>query len=364
MTPKENFYAMINGGEPEYAPCFTVDFNASVLITNNADQPWQGGVDPFGVTWSMTHEGPIPKPGDFMFTEISDWEKYVKFPDVDSLGLEQMAAIERQNMDPNKPTVMMSVCGIFERMAAFMGFENTLIALAEDPEECMRFAEAFANDKIAVIERGIDLVHPDMVALFDDVATARGLFMSPECWRRVIKPFDKKIADAVRAKGIIFCMHTCGKCEDIVDDYVEIGAQWWNSAQPMNDLKKIMEKHAGRLVVDGGWDSEGPAIRTPHRKSSPKRPNAACGSMPATKTSPSSRSSSPPPAVPWNSARSWASSLIRGEKESTTTRARTLSRSEGHLSVREARPQPVIVRIRQSSHRRLMAEKGANHGIV
>ena len=259
MTPKENFYAMINGGEPEYAPCFTVDFNASVLITNNADQPWQGGVDPFGVTWSMTHEGPIPKPGDFMFTEISDWEKYVKFPDIDSLGLEQMAAIERQNMDPNKPTVMMSVCGIFERMAAFMGFENTLIALAEDPEECMRFAEAFANYKIAVIERGIDLVHPDMVALFDDVATARGLFMSPECWRRVIKPFDKKIADAVRAKGIIFCMHTCGKCEDIVDDYVEIGAQWWNSAQPMNDLKKIMEKHAGRLVVDGGWDSEGPA---------------------------------------------------------------------------------------------------------
>lgn len=259
MTPKENFYAMINNEQPEYAPCFVLDFNMSVLLTNNADQPWQGGMDPFGVNWSLTHEGPLPEPGKFMFTEISDWEKYVKFPDVDSLGLEQMAAIELQGFDPNKPTNLASVCGIFERMAAFMGFENTLMALAEDPEECRRFAEAFADYKIATIERGIDLIHPDMVILFDDIATAQTLFMSPETWREVFKPAYKRIVDAVHAKGVIYSQHTCGKCEDIIDDYVDIGVRWWNSAQSQNDLVKIMKKYPDKLVVEGGWNSQGPA---------------------------------------------------------------------------------------------------------
>ncbi len=259
MTPKENFYAMINNEQPEYAPCMSLDYNLSVLLTNNADQPWQGGVDPFGVAWVATHEGPIPKPGDFKFTEIEDWDKNVKFPNIDSLGMEQMAAVEMQNFDPDKPTVLMSVCGIFERMAAFMGFENTLLALAEEPEECKRFAEAFADYKIATIERGIDLLQADMVILFDDIATARGLFMSPETWREVFKPAYKRIADAVRARGVIYAQHTCGKCEDIIDDYVDIGVRWWNSAQAMNDLVGIMKKYPDRLVVEGGWDSQGPA---------------------------------------------------------------------------------------------------------
>ena len=259
MTSKENFYAMINNEQPEYAPAFVLDFNMSVLLTNNADQPWQGGTDPFGVNWSLTHEGPLPKPGEFMFTEISDWEKYVKFPDIDSLGLEQMAAVEQQGFDPDKPTALASVCGIFERMAAFMGFENTLMALCEDPEECQRFADAFADYKIATIERGIDLLHPDMLILFDDIATARGLFMSPDCWREIFKPSYQRIVDAVHAKGVIYSQHTCGKCEDIIDDYVDIGVRWWNSAQPMNNLVKIMEKYSDRLVVEGGWDSSGPA---------------------------------------------------------------------------------------------------------
>ena len=259
MTPKENFYAMINGGQPEYAPCFYLDFNVCRFITGNADQPWNGGTDPFGINWVRTPEGAIPKPGEFMFTEIADWEKYVKFPDIDTIGLDEAAALDRQSFKPEKPIALFSVCGLFERMAAFMGFENTLLALAEDPEECKRLLDAITDYKIAVIEKGIELLNPDIVVFFDDIATARSLFMSPDCWRDIFKPYIKKIVDAVHAKGVAYAQHTCGKCEAVIDDYVEIGVQWWNSAQPMNDLIGIMEKYGSRLVVDGGWDSEGPA---------------------------------------------------------------------------------------------------------
>lgn len=259
MTPKENFYAMINGDQPEYSPCFYLDFNMSSSMTNFVEMTWAGGPDVFGVNWSKTPEGALPTPGQFMFTEVTDWEKYVKFPDVDSLGLESAAAIDRKNVDPNKPTAVFSVCGLFERLAAFMGFENTLIALAEDPEECMKFVDAFTDFRIKVLEKNIELMKPDMIIMFDDIATVRSTFMSPECWREVYKPFTKKMVDFVRSKGVIYSQHTCGRCEDVIDDYVDIGVQWWNAAQAMNDLTGIMEKYGNRLIVDGGWDSEGPA---------------------------------------------------------------------------------------------------------
>ena len=85
---------MLNGGTPEFAPYSGKLYDSCVLATNNADQPWGGGVDPFGVNWAVTPEGAIPEPGRFLFEEIEDWEKHVRVPEVSSLGLGQMASLE------------------------------------------------------------------------------------------------------------------------------------------------------------------------------------------------------------------------------------------------------------------------------
>lgn len=259
MNQRENFFAMLNGKNPEFVPCTNELFKTSILATGAADQPWAGGMDPFGVNWIGTKEGTIPQPNKFMFSEISDWKKYVKFPDIDSLGLEQFAATELADCNREEQVVnVYNVCGIYERMAAFMGFENTLVALMEDPDSCREFFDAFAQYKIDVINRMIDLYKPDIITYFDDLATARNLFMSPKTYREVIKPAHKKIVDAVTSRGVIFSQHTCGKCESIVDDYVEMGVRMWHSAQIMNDIESIQKKYCNRLLIEGGWDSSGP----------------------------------------------------------------------------------------------------------
>jgi hypothetical protein len=83
--------------------------------------------------------------------------------------------------------------------------------------------------------------------------------MSPKVYREVIKPSHQRIIEAVTSRGVIFSQHTCGKCEELIGDYVEMGAKIWHSAQPMNDLEGILEKYQGQLIVEGGWDSSGPA---------------------------------------------------------------------------------------------------------
>ncbi|MBC3798246.1 uroporphyrinogen decarboxylase family protein [Acetobacterium tundrae] len=260
MNQRENFQVMLDGGKPEFVPNNFELYKVCLLGADLADEPLTGGLDGFGVNWVVTKEGEMPEPNRFMFEDIANWKEYVHFPDVDALGIEEAAKIELADVNRDEVIIdVFSPTGLFERLAAFMGFENTLCSLVEDPDSCREFFEAFADYKITCLNRFIDAYQPDVITYFDDLATANGLFMSPAVYRSVIKPSHKRIIEAVTSRGVIFNQHTCGKCEKIIEDYVEMGAKMWSSAQVSNDLDGILEKYQGRLIVEGGWDSSGPA---------------------------------------------------------------------------------------------------------
>ena len=157
MNQRENFFAMIEGKKPEFIPNGIELYKLCVFGSDRADAPFRGGLDPFGVNWIATSEGMIPEPNNFMFDDIADWKQYVKFPVMNSLGIEEAARIEMADVDREKKVInVFSATGLFERLAAFMGFENTLCSLVEDPDSCREFFEAFADYKIDCHNRFID----------------------------------------------------------------------------------------------------------------------------------------------------------------------------------------------------------------
>lgn len=260
LTPRENLLETINWGKPEYVPLSDDSLCIVGMPTMPlTDEPISEGIDPFGVAWLATKEGAIPdntRPP--MFTDISEWRKYVHFPDLSKIDFEGIAAAELANVDrENKALGYFAAVGCFERLVAFMGYMDALMALITDPDEVRAFFEVFTDYKIAVANRIIDAYHIDIYYHYDDIANARSLFMSPETYREVIKPYHAKLAKAVTDRGVIFAQHTCGCCEAVLEDFVDTGAKIWQSAQPMNDLPAILEKFRGRLVVEGGWDTSG-----------------------------------------------------------------------------------------------------------
>lgn len=261
MTPKENLFQVINWGKPEYVP-MTGECMATVgmPVINMIEQPLtKSGYDMFGVHWLVNAAGAMHDTSIITFEDISEWRDYVKFPDLDSLDFKPFAEQELAQIDRNeKALVFYSLTGIYERLAAYMGFENMFMAFIEDPDECKAYFDAMSDWKIKLFKKVNEAYHIDIFTYFDDVATARGMFISPDTYRDLIKPYQKKIADAVRAEGVVFQMHCCGKCESVLEDFVEVGATMWHSAQTMNDLVGIQERFKGRLVIEGGWDSEGP----------------------------------------------------------------------------------------------------------
>ena len=258
MTQRENFFAMMKGEPYEFIPMSHDLFQISRVYCL-MDHPLTTGKDLFGADWIKEPEGMLRDPRSVVFDDITQWKEYMKFPDPATLPFEEFAAKELPNFNrEEKLLAIYSTAGLFERMTAMVGFEETLCSLVLEPEACYDFFSAVADFKIACYNRIIDLYHPDVINYFDDMCSANAPMMSQETYRQVLKPHHKRIVDAVHSKGVLFMQHMCGTLDYMVDELVDIGVDIWNPAQPINDLDAIMEKYKGKLIVAGGWDTQGP----------------------------------------------------------------------------------------------------------
>ena len=259
LTPKENLLEVIHGGKPEYVPVASeaIQF-VGMIPANILECSVAPGVDAFGIPWVPGKEGVMVKPGFQMFDDVCDWREYVKAPDLDKIDWEGFAKAELADVDrTQKLTSLFCTSGIFIRMANLMGFEDCLISLAMEPEECKALFDYLSDYVVDYLTRAIDAYRPDMVTYFEDIATSNSLFMSLETYRELLKPYHQKIVNCVTSRGVLFQMHTCGKCEAAIDDYVDMGVRLWHSAQPENDIAGLLEKYQGKFIIEGGWDSQG-----------------------------------------------------------------------------------------------------------
>ncbi|MEW8986797.1 MAG: uroporphyrinogen decarboxylase family protein [Bacillus sp. (in: firmicutes)] len=269
LTPKENYLNAINHKETEWTPIFPVD--CAGLGFGAFPGPWiekgpmGGGYDGFGVRWITPASGggaPIPAPNEFILDSetIVDWKNIVKFPDLEGVDWKAIVEQELSIMPVDRDqTAIEFGCGngVFERLGALMGFEETLIALIEEPEACYELMEAITDYKIQFAKKVKEFYNPDIFNNYDDIATERGLFMSPDTYRKLIKPHHKRLNDAVRELGMIPIQHTCGLCESLIEDIIDTGAAAWSSVQPVNDIVQLLEKYGDKIAIIGGYNSNG-----------------------------------------------------------------------------------------------------------
>ena len=263
LTPKQNLLEAINCGNPEYIPVASeaIQF-VGMIPANILECALASGTDAFGVPWVDSKEGVMVKPGFQLFDDICEWREYVKAPDLSQIAWDVFAQQENADVDrTQKLTSLFCTSGIFVRMANMMGFEDTLISFALEPDECKALFDYLSDYVVDYLTRAIDAYQPDMVTYFEDIATSKTLFMSLDSYREILKPYHQKIVECVTSKGVLFQMHTCGKCEAAIADYVDMGVRLWHSAQPENDIAGLLDKYKGRLAIEGGWDSQGAVSR-------------------------------------------------------------------------------------------------------
>lgn len=205
---------------------------------------------------------------DFPFTEpeITVLDRYA-WPRPDSpelVGhLRDQAKFLREQTDYALVGTAIIGGGIFEQPARVMGLENFLMALVAEPRFADRLMGKITDIYIESCNNYLDQVGPylDVFTYWDDVNTQSGWMIDPEIYRSRIKPLERRLVDAIKAKtdAKIF-FHGCGATFDLIPDLIDLGFDILNpvqvSAEGM-DTKRL-KREFGRDVVfwGGGVDTQ------------------------------------------------------------------------------------------------------------
>ena len=224
------------------------------------------GMYGFGIKWEYPSTGggaAVPDVNYTVMDDVTEWREKVHIPDPAAYDWKADYEMEcRMIGEPDREHQVIDFGfgnGVFERLAALMGFEDALMAIASDPEEVDALFTAITDYKVAALDYIIDAYHPDTITYFDDVATQRNLFISPATYRTLIKPHHKRFAQECLKRGVMPIYHCCGYAQDIIEDMIDCGWVAWTSVQVSNDIEALIEKYGDRIGIVGGYDTNGPA---------------------------------------------------------------------------------------------------------
>lgn len=226
-------------------------------------------VDEWGIKWRMPTEGGFyydmaTHPLDNA-TEAEEVEAYASFLDANDDA--RYALMKEKAMDiynRGLAVVVNSISpGIFEMLTWLMGYEAGLTGLAMDESGTQRILEKVFEIKYAYWSRILD-DFGDKISVCqeaDDLASQISLIISPEMYRKYVKPRHKKLFDMIhqKSKAKVF-IHSCGSIRRLLPDFIEAGIDIINPVQfnaaEMDPVE--LKKEFGKDLVfwGGGVDTQ------------------------------------------------------------------------------------------------------------
>lgn len=150
--------------------------------------------------------------------------------------------------------------GILTKAFQIRGYEEMFMDLINNVE----FAEALMDKLLWLYKEMwtefLKEVGPytQMVYFTDDIGGQNAMLISPDTFRRLLKPRLKELIDHIKGQADVkFMYHTDGSLADVIEDIIEIGVDVLNPIQTSAvgmETHILKEKYGDRLVFHGAID--------------------------------------------------------------------------------------------------------------
>lgn len=147
---------------------------------------------------------------------------------------------------------------IFECAWGLRGLEQLLVDFILDPDLAEAVLDIPLHYHLEVAKRLVGM-GVDMIWIGDDVGSQNGMMISPETWRKFLKPRMAAFISELRKvqKDIVVAYHSDGVIDPIISELIEIGIDVLNPIQPnCMDPGKLKKLYGDRLCFWGGVDQQ------------------------------------------------------------------------------------------------------------
>ncbi len=172
---------------------------------------------------------------------------------------------ESRKLRENSSRAILGAFGgnLLETGQAFFGWDEFMVKIMIEKDLIEYFLERLTEIHLQNLEIYIKAVgeNIDVIQLGDDLGTQNALQISPDVYRKMIYPCQKRLFRAVRDKSDYFVfLHSCGSVDEIIPDLIDAGVQVLNpvqtSAGGMDPVKLKREYGMDLAFWGGGIDTQ------------------------------------------------------------------------------------------------------------
>ena len=160
-----------------------------------------------------------------------------------------------ENYTPPEPGESLKHGFMFQRLYYLRGFENLMLDFIEEPPQLHKLIDMVLSYNLAVTQRIVSR-KPRLVHFGDDLGMQDRLPISPQHFRKYLKPCYAKIFGMCRDAGAHVYFHSDGHIVEIIGDLIECGVTVINPQIRANGLDALVKECKGKVCVDLDLDRQ------------------------------------------------------------------------------------------------------------
>ncbi len=190
-----------------------------------------------------------------------DWTpaslKKHRWPDPSWFDYSVLPEAIRATRQESEKCVMVTNGNIFETSWYMRGFEAMLMDVMSDEELVHAIMGRVTDFYGAYFSRILEAApgQIDLVFTADDIGDQRGLLMPYDRWERMLKPYHRRMNNAIHERGAKVIYHTDGSIMVAVAGLIDMGIDVLQALQfsaDNMDHVRLKSEHGQRLCFEGG----------------------------------------------------------------------------------------------------------------
>jgi len=256
MTSRELARRALEFRRPErlpmaYPSCGHTDLVGVPYTAPKTWKPSEPGQDEWGAVWEKSE---VENMGQMKKHPIREWaslETY-RFPDPDDDSrYEAIRSALEEFPDKFISVLAETVLTLWERYYSLRGFDQALTDLYLYPDKMHDLLERILDFHIGIM-RNLGRRFGRRIDAFlvsDDWGTQHSTLIAVPMWRTFFKERYRRLTDAIHDAGMYAILHTDGRVNDLMADFIEAGFDGFNLHSPtVVGIEEIGSKFAGKTA--------------------------------------------------------------------------------------------------------------------
>lgn len=213
---------------------------------------------PFTDSWGSTWLSPVNGiEGNVIKFPLDDWSKFDNYKAPDPSVTADRGPVDwdaiKTWINNQKANGELTVGGVphgflFLRLEYLRGFNNFMIDIATDEPKLYELIDIIVEHNLKLVKNYLD-IGVDMMSFGDDLGTQTSTILSPDDFRKWIKPNYAKLMRPCKKSNTLVFFHSDGRTLDILEDQIAAGVDIVNPQDLVNGIDNIAKEIKGKACI-------------------------------------------------------------------------------------------------------------------